>query len=302
MSIDTQKILDFPGTVHLVSLLGRVIPPSIGYPLSTALGAWVATRRDSFLTRAVRVNQRMARGVTNQHELDAAVRDTLKQNGRDLYTLYHNLHHPENLQDRILIDPEVHEILDRPKFADRGLIVAGLHLSIFDLLLQHIFRQGLEAILLTLPNPQGGRRVEYERRKKTGMNIVPASLDTLRHAVKYLRRGGMLITGIDRPVQTSKYCPLFFGCPAQLPTHHISLALQAQVPLVVIAVIQSAEGDYRLMSSKPIEMEHFANRDDEIVQNAERVLKQAEAFIQMAPQQWNVPLPVWPELPDITPG
>jgi hypothetical protein len=56
------------------------------------------------------------------------------------------------------------------------------------------------------------------------------------------------------------------------------------------------------MSSKPIEMEHASDHDREIIWNAERVLKQAETFIRLAPEQWNVPLPVWPELLDIVPG
>lgn len=297
-----QPLLDLPVTVHLASFLGRVTPPGIGYSISETLGTWIAARRDSMLTRAVRVNQWVARGAERKHELGHAVRDTLKQNARDLYTLYHNLHRPEQLQDRIIMDPAVCEILDRPMFASRGLVIAGLHLSIFDLVLQHIFQKGLKAIILTLPNPRGGRRVEYERRKKTGVNILPASLNTLRHTVKYLRSGGMVITGIDRPVPEPKYSPRFFGYPASLPTHHISLALQTRVPIVVMSVMQSADGNYHLKSSQPIEMEHCIDRDKGIVQNAERVLKQAEAFIRMAPEQWNVPLPVWPELVDATPG
>ena len=302
MSIDIQKFLDFPLTVQLATFLGRVIPPGIGSPLSEILGAWMATRRDSMLARAVRVNQWIARGATSKHDWDLAVQETLKQNGRDLYTLYRNLDHPENLQDKILMDRTVLEILNRPKFAPCGLIVAGLHLSIFDLVLQHFFQQGFQAVVLTLPNPQGGRRVEYERRKKTGVNILPTSLNGLRHAIKYLQDGGTVITGIDRPISESKYHPRFFGYSAALPTHQISLALQTRVPIVVMAVIQLSDGNYHLMSSKPIEMEQYADRREAIIGNAERVLKQAEAFIRMAPEQWNVPLPVWPELLDIVPG
>lgn len=291
-----HRILDFPIAVHLASYLGRVMPPGIGYPIAEALGVSIAARRDSELTRAVRVNQCVVCATASEHDLDLAVRNTLKQNARDLYTLYHNLHCPQNLQDRIVMDSTVHEILDRPNFDSCGLIIAGLHLSIFDLVLQHIFQQGLQALILTLPNPHGGRRVEYERRRKTGVNVLPASMNALRYAVKYLQRGGMVITGIDRPIREPKYHPRFFGYAAALPTHYISLALQARVPIVVMAVIEVAAGNYHFMSSSPIEMEHYRDRSEAIVQNAERVLKQAEAFIRMAPQQWNVPLPVWPEL------
>jgi hypothetical protein len=43
-------------------------------------------------------------------------------------------------------------------------------------------------------------------------------------------------------------------------------------------------------------MEPDPDREKETLQNAERVLKEAEKFIRMAPQQWNVPMPVWDEV------
>jgi hypothetical protein len=49
------------------------------------------------------------------------------------------------------------------------------------------------------------------------------------------------------------------------------------------------------LSSEPIEMEFDLDREKAILRNAEKVLRQAEGFIRLAPQQWNVPLPVWPQ-------
>jgi hypothetical protein len=43
-------------------------------------------------------------------------------------------------------------------------------------------------------------------------------------------------------------------------------------------------------------METHQDHKTAILANAERVLKEAENFIRLAPQQWNVPLPVWPQL------
>jgi KDO2-lipid IV(A) lauroyltransferase len=234
--------------------------------------------------------------------LDRAVRETLRNNARDIYTLYHNIQQHQKIKDMIVMGPRECALMKRPEFASRGLVILGLHLSNFDLVLQSVCRQGFKVMVLTIPNPQGGRRVEYEMRKRTGMNLVPASLSALREAVRYLERGGSVLTGLDRPVQEAKHCPRFFGYPASLPTHHVSLALRANVPIVIMAAIQKADEKYHLMSSKPIEMEHDENHERAIVRNAENVLTQAEAFIRMAPEQWNVPLPVWPELMDMTPG
>jgi KDO2-lipid IV(A) lauroyltransferase len=157
-------------------------------------------------------------------------------------------------------------------------------------------------MVLTIPDPQGGRLIEYEMRKKTGMNLIPASLSTLRQAVKHLEQGGTVLTGLDRPVPDPKYHPRFFGHATTLPTHYISLALKARVPVVIMAAIYLADGKYHVLSSEPIEMECDSDREKAILHNAEKVLKQAEEFIRLAPQQWNIPLPVWPQLLGNVPG
>lgn len=61
-------------------------------------------------------------------------------------------------------------------------------------------------------------------------------------------------------------------------------------------VIQQSDGKYYVFLSAQMEIQHHLDQEKEILHNAERVLKEAEKFIRMAPQQWNVPLPIWPEL------
>ena len=302
MRIDLQQIINNPFAVNLAFFLGRGIPPGIGYPLCNFIGDWVARRRDSNVTQAVRANQWVVRGANLEKEaLDRAVRETLRNNIRDLYHLYHYVENPEATERLIHLNPLAHELIGRPEFAERGLVIIGLHLSGFDLILQSICRQGLQAMVLTIPEPQGGRLIEYEMRKKAGMNLIPASLSTLRQAVKHLERGGMVLTGMDHPIPDTKYHPKFFGHAASLPTHHISLALKAHVPVVIMAAIYQADGTYHVLNSEPVEMECDSDRKREILRNAENVLKEAEKFIRLAPQQWNVPMPIWPQLLDKVP-
>jgi lauroyl/myristoyl acyltransferase len=239
----------------------------------------------------------MARGASlDRAALDRAVRETLQNNTRDLFDLYHNIDHPQIVWKRICPNPMVEEFIRRPEFAGRGLVIAGLHLSSFDSLMQSICCQGLKPLILTLPDPQGGRRVEFELRKRMGMNLVPASVAALRQAVRHLERGGLVLTGIDRPVPSPKLCPRFFGQPAALPIHHVYIALKARVPVMVIAAIRQNDGKYRVLNSEHIEMEPHTDNETGLLQNAERVLSRAEPLIRQAPQQWNVPLPIWPQL------
>ncbi len=303
MSIDLQQLINSPITVSLASFLGRVIPPRIAYPICDLIADWVASRRDSKVIQAVRVNQWMVHGANLKKEaLDKVVWETFRNNARNLYDLYHYIENPEATQRIISLSPVARRLVERPEFGDRGLVVVGLHLSNFDLILQSICRQGFKPMVLTIPDPQGGRRVEYEMRRRTGMNLVPASVSALRQAVRHLERGGMVLTGMDRPVPNPKYCPRFFGRPAPLPIHSTYLASKACVPVVIMAAIQQADGMYHILASEPVEMEDDPENGTETLRNAENVLKQIEDFIRLAPQQWNMFLPVWPDILKKVPG
>jgi phosphatidylinositol dimannoside acyltransferase len=297
MSIDIQQIINSPRAVSLVFFLGKLIPTRLGYPICDLIANWMSTRRDSNVIQAVRVNQWVARGANMEKKaLDKAVRETFRNNVRNLYELYHYIHHPEDTQRMMRLDPPARDLIERPEFGDHGLVIVGVHLSSFDLILQSLCQQGSKPLALTIPNPEGGRRVEYEMRRRTGMNLVPTSVSALRQAVKHLERGGIVLTGMDRPVPYPKYCPRFFGYPASLPIHHIYLALKARVPVLIIAALQQEDRTYHIMASEPIEMEHSPENETEILRNAEKVLGRAEDFIRLAPQQWNMPLPVWPQM------
>jgi KDO2-lipid IV(A) lauroyltransferase len=297
MPIDLQQLMDSPLGVRVIALLAAGIPGRIGYPLCDRIGRWLAAHHDLKLTQAVRLNQWVVRGANPQDVgLDRAIRETLQNNARDIYTLYHFLHRPKAMQQMIRLSPEARDVFERPEFSERGLVILGLHLSNFDFVLRSIFQQGFRAMVLTIPDPQGGRRVEYEMRKQTGMDVVPASVGALLEAVRHLENGGMLISGLDRPVPEPKLQPRFFGRPAALPTHYVYLACKARVPVVVMATIQQPDGKYDVLCSPFIKMETEKDSEKETLLNAERVLHEAEIFIRMAPQQWNVPLPVWTHL------
>lgn len=301
--MDLQRILNSRFGVRLVSFVGRTMPPSVGRPVAGLIAGGIASRRDSMLVRAIRANQWVIRGKTSEKEiLEGAVRAVLREAAHSLYDLYHHLYDPEATHNMIDLNPAARGLVEQPEFGVRGLVLAGLHLSNFDFVLQSMCLQGLQAFVLTIPDPQGGRRMEYEMRKRTGMHLVPASLGAMRDAVRHLERGGVLLTGMDRPVKDPKSRPVFFGHASSLPTHHIHLALKANVPVMIIAARRGADGSYHVTTSEPIEMEKHADHEKAVKQNAERVLKEAERFISETPGQWVMSLPVWPDLMDDVPA
>jgi KDO2-lipid IV(A) lauroyltransferase len=303
MTIDLQQVVNSSLTLRIVSFLAQSLPPQAGYRLAYALADQIARRRDSSLVRAVRANQWVANGETqSKAALDQTVRATLRHSAHSLFDLYHYIRDFEATRQLIVFEESFQPILQRPEFDKRGLVIAGLHLSNFDLILQWLARGGMKLMVLTLPDPKGARRMEYEIRKRTGLNLVPASVGAFRQALKHLQRGGLVLTGIDRPIETPDMTPRFFGRPAALPVHHVFLGLKARVPVMITVTHRQEDGKYHVFASDPIEMDSCPNAGTAMLKNAEKVLKVAEKFIGRAPQQWSVPLPVWPQVMDLVPA
>ena len=299
MAIDIQQIVNSSFGINLITMLGRGLPPWLGHRIAGLVAEQVASQRDSKMVRAVRANQWVARGESLDDEaLDQAVRETLQHSAYSLYDLYHYIRKTEATRHLIVLDSTTQQLSRRPEFDERGLMVVGLHLSNFDLVLQWLCQQGMKPFVLTIPNPQGGRRMEFEIRRRTGMNLVPISVSALRQALRHLQQGGAVLTGIDRPISEPKACPRFFGRPSALPLHHIFLATKAKVPVMIMVIQFQADGKYHVLTSDLIEMDSYPDRELEMQQNAEKVLNIAESFIRQAPEQWSVSLPVWPEIMD----
>jgi KDO2-lipid IV(A) lauroyltransferase len=300
--VSLQQVINSALSLRLVSAFAQGLPPRLGHRIGDYAAEQIARQGNSELVRAMRANQWVIHGeCLDGDELDQVMRATFRYAARWIFDLYHYIGNPTATGELIVLSPSFQELAQRPEFDRHGLMIVGLHLSNFDLVLQWLCGEGLKPLVLTLPDPQGARRMEYERRRKAGMNLVPASFPALRQALHHLQRGGLVVTGIDRPLPTSRVRPRFFGRPAALPMHHIFLATKARIPLVIAVTNLEQDGKYHVYASDRIEMDAHPDPDLEALRNAEKVLSVAEEFIRRVPQQWAVPLPVWPEVLDFVP-
>jgi lauroyl/myristoyl acyltransferase len=297
-----DKFLNSQAGLNLAVALARVAPPTLGYPIARLAAHWISSRGASGLVKAVRANQWVVAGQPpvvgplNRATLDQFTLEVFENSARAIYELYHYNQQLDTAGQIFSIDPSFKEYIRRPEFDQRGLIAAGLHLGCFDLALQWILSMHwFNPMALTIPDPQGGRQLEFEIRKRTGLNLVPGTVNGLRKAIRYLQRGGMVVTGIDRPQADNPYMPRFFGRPANLPTHHIFLALKARVPVVLVICCRGEDDLYRISATPPIEMDTYPDHTQGLVRNAEKVLATAETFIRKTPSQWLITQPVWPD-------
>jgi lauroyl/myristoyl acyltransferase len=298
--MNLQRMLNSRNAGVWALRISGFLPPALGLGFSRSVADWLVLNRELLLVRAIRANRWViSEGQTSSADLDRAVRDTLRDIARSYYTLFHYINNPVALQNLVDINQSLQDLIIRSQEKQRGLVVAGLHLSNFDLVIQAAAWRGLRALTLTLPDgSENQEAVEWQHifRRHSGMEILPASLPNFRHAIRRLQAGETVLTGIDRPVASPKYFPAFFGRPAHLPVHHIHLALAARVPVMVFASLQRPDGVYQILSSPEIELQPYTDRQVELVCNAERVLDVAASFIRQVPEQWSVTLPAWPEV------
>ena len=297
MADNARNLINSPYGLNLAYAIGRYMPVSVGQRTAKLVADFISARKSWKMVRATRCNQWVVHGKrTTGNELDLAVRQNFRTIADSIYDLYHNLDAPSAFLRMIEPHPVAIQLVQRPEFAERGLVVAGVHMSNFDLIFQMGGLAGIQAIALTMPELSAGYRKQLEMRVKKGMHILQASVGNIKHAIEHLKAGGMVITGIDRADESYIYRPKFFGYPAAVPIHHVFLALKARVPVLVGATIKQADGKYHFLFTEPIEMQPNPDRRTEILLNAEKVLHVAEEFILKDPSQWSMTFPVWPDL------
>ncbi len=303
MLLEPRQIINSPFGIGLANMIGRFTPYWLGYRIAIFAADRISARKDWKLVRAARCNQWVIHGEQlNGNALDQVVVENFHSIACSIFDLYHNVNDSAAFLRLIEPNPAAIELVQRPEFSTRGLVVAGVHLSNFDLIFQMGGLAGIRAIALTLPELSPGYQKQLELRIKKGMRILQASVGNLKHAVGHLRSGGTIITGIDRPDNSYPYRPRFFGRLAALPIHHIFLALKAHVPIIVFATLKQPDGKYHLLFSDPIEMQSHPDRHTEIILNAEAILQVAEGFIRQDPAQWAMTFPVWPDILDQVPN
>ncbi len=302
MAINYQRIINSRLGVGFTLTFARLLPPKAGYLFANFIADQISSRSHLSLIQSARINQWVANGEgLSAEQLDVAVSQTMRHTARCLYDTYHYFKDEEAISRLVVISPGAKERLADVKTAKEGTIIVGLHLSNFDFVGQAVSGTELEALALAFPQPTGGYRWQNEIRRDSGMQIMPTSLNSMRKARSVLKEGGIVLTAIDRPLEDSKYPIRFFGRKAFLPLHHIALALKTDASIFVVAVIMNSEGRYEVVYSDPVKIEKTGDRTGDMIHNGERVMSIAEEYIRLAPNQWSMYYPVWPQVQDSLP-
>lgn len=289
-----QNILGSPPFIVLGMVIARALPRRWGYVLSRAVGRRIARKR-RHLYRTLRANLAHVVGPTIPPEaLDALTETTIQHAGCTYFDMFRARPRDYRL-GRVTLDydkADWERVLSCTRDG-RGLILVGPHVSNFDLASQWIAAHGVSIQGLSLREPNLGTRVVNWLRRSRGIEMTPIDVGALRLAMARLKAGGVVMTGVDRPVSPEDEPLPFFGEPARLPVGHVRLALQTGARVVVACCTQRPSGRYALHVSEPMEMVHTGTRARDIRENALRVLAVVEDMIRIEPGQWLMFVPVW---------
>ncbi len=302
-SMDIQTIINSRFGVRTGMTIGKVFPPRMGYFISKLIIGLILKRRNSPINRSIRLNQWIIHDKQlNAEELDLQVKKVLTHGARCLYDFFHVFSDKEKLLSLAPLTPNAKKWIELTQNGKIGGFIAGPHMSNFDLVFLANGYRGLQGMVLTYEQPTSGYHIQNQIRELTGLEIVPInSADFYTRALNRMKNKGFVITGVDRPVQNKRHMMNFFGYPSPLPAGHIRMALEANVPITVVAPRMLPSGEYDIYISDPIEMIHKDNLIESIRINGEAVLKVIEKYILMAPEQWLMFYPVWPQFLDQLP-
>ncbi len=293
-----QDILFSPFMNKFALWLGEHVPPKAGYWITKQIGTIIASRKKAEQVRAVRANQWVVSAKSlSSDELDQRVKQVYINSSRSVYDYYHSMQKPERILKKMEFDESFNQFKALSKENKTGLLGLILHMGSFDLAGYAMALHDMHPLILSYPSPNEAYQWQNELRRQAGLNVTPLTMQSFSHACRFLKEGGTVITGIDRPWVDLNHNPRFFGELSDIPVTMIQLAIKTQVPISIIACMRmETERRYCLFASPLIKMVPFEDRDEELIYNAEAVLKVAEEYLKKSPEQWAMFYPVWPQV------
>jgi phosphatidylinositol dimannoside acyltransferase len=279
------------------SAVARMLPERVAYGLASALGSWGA-RRDSPRRRNLERNLARVTGLEpGTDELNSLVRDAYRSYARYWLETFRLVREgPEFFLERFrCIDKHN---LDGVLARGRGAVVAVGHLGNWDAAGAWVGATGSK--LVTVAEVLRPRRMFdffAAHRARLGMTIFAAEPGVTDRLVEAVDKGAVVAILGDRDLKGRGPKVEFFGEPAHFPAGPASVAMRAQVPLIVAGVFGEVFDDGRrgwtAHMGTPIELPETYG-PEAIEELTQKVAHELEAHIRRRPEEWHVLQPFWP--------
>lgn len=280
----------------LVRALCRVLPRTQAYQIGDRLTSYVTHQKELPLVKGLRANMAVVYGLPEGHpRVHHAVNQLFRNLVRGYVDLYKALEKgPGGVFASCEFDEFLLDAIDSCLASGQGLVLVGAHSCSFDLLLLALTRHFPEVQALTKSDPKGSSRVINETRKKLGVRVTPISIHALREAVQRLKSGGVVAIAADVSVETGAEM-IFFKRKTRLPIGHARLAAKTGAKMIVGTSQRVSDGLYLAVGAQAHQPLPSGDLDRDMVRWAQHSLFLLERFIRERPQEWFMPISLWPE-------
>lgn len=277
-------------------LLGRYLPRRLGYGLARCAANLIASCRPAiYHTVLTNLRQVVGAGVADEalHEM---TRQLFYHAGQCYYDFFNAVGRPpERRQSLIYIPEPFFEHVCSEAEKGRGVLLLGIHMSNFDLIFLALGARGLPVQVLSLADPEAGFRIFNRLRGIGALRITPISPASLRQAIQLLKSGGIVATGVDRPIPQDRELIEFFGRPAFMPLGPARLAVMTGASTFVGGCYYTPGTGYTLQYTGPLEIARTGDKQQDILTTARTIITIVENYVRERPEQWLMFHPVWPD-------
>ena len=274
--------------------IGRHTPKWVGYGLARLVASAFAVARPKVYHRVL-ANQVYVLGPeAPERERRRVARQVIEHAGQTYYDFFHAFGQPTHILARsVEISSQFIDQVQAWTAGGQGVLFLGVHMSNFDLGILALGARGLSGQLLSLAGPNDGFALLNNLRAMHGFEVTPVTPQSLRVAIRHLKRGGLVMTGVDWPVPGDGCEVEFFGHPSYLPTGPSQLAWMTGAKVLLGTCHHTPERGYVLEVKGPIEMPHTGQRSENILAGAQLLARHVEEWIRVYPEQWMMFHPMW---------
>ncbi len=284
----------------LLTTAARVVPhvpPQLGYPLCTVLGATLAPHLPPW--HGVLANLRVTLPNVTRAERAAAARRViigLFKNYYDLLRFYTLA--PDALQRTAITRGWEHP--QRALAAGRGVLIVAPHCGPYTIAFAPVAQRIATRVLVVVEQLADPRMhgLMSRLRQLPQVDIEPLGPTIARTVLRALRQNHVVILGGDRALAQSSVVVPFFDRPTPMPSGPATLALRSGTPLLT-SFMQRLPDDRTLVHfDPPLSWERTGDLQSDVHAATAQITAIMARYIRHDPAQWLVAEPVWTGIED----
>ena len=175
----------------------------------------------------------------------------------------------------------------------KGVVLVTAHLGSFDMAAQVLAARHVKTTVLVEPlEPLPLLEHVTALRASKGMTLVPAQPGALNEMMQCLRRGEVVLLACDRDIGKGGLRSSFFGEETMLPSLAVRAAMRTGAAIVPAFALRRGVGRYEAYLEPALDIAPPGN--GAVAGNMGKLSRVMEKYIKIAPEQWVVLSPVWP--------